>query len=148
MNHILPWSFQAFKCYESEWYVLQTYLPDTSELMSRKVHYAPAYEFSRCKLICRRYKGKYKQIHKSYASHTYLPTHLNFCSSANTNTLRKNTTLLPISSPGATWAVTWKRSTSLVNTISLYSPKQDSCRGKKKHSLPSQRAKKKHQCWC
>ena len=66
-------SHGAFKCYESGWYVLQTYLPDTSELMSRKVHYAPAYEFSRCKLICHRYKGKYKQIHKSYASHTYLP---------------------------------------------------------------------------
>ena len=66
--------------------------------------------------------------------HTHIcQTHLNFCTRSNrsTNTLRKYTTLLPISSPGATWVVTWRRSTSVVNTISLYSPKQDSCRGKK-----------------
>ena len=31
------------------------------------------YEYSRCKLICHRYKGNYKPIHKSYMSHTYLP---------------------------------------------------------------------------
>ena len=31
------------------------------------------YEYSRCKLICQRYKGNYKQIHNSYMSHTYLP---------------------------------------------------------------------------